>query len=138
MITLGRAAEIALQLDDRPAPVRPLIEAQYMELRQRFERYGVDHHLKPGMFVREKQGLAVFRTEIPMAWIILRRFDVGDHQDAAIAVRLFDSTFRKSVCWRLDWVCAALTDDGVGMTHFVFDALQIEPVPLDELPEEAR
>lgn len=130
------AASMMPQMAQQPA--RPLIEAQYMELRQRFDRYSQDHVFEPGMFVREKPGLAVFRTAIPIAWIVLRRFDARCEADKLSARKIMDERTRTWVTWRLDWVCASVTDDGVTLEQHVFDKRQIEPVPLELIPEEAR
>ena len=125
------ASGISLQqimsvIDDGELPSYPDMEAQRMELRDRFERYHAPAApLLPGMFVREKRGLGVLKPELRdrVVRIMWRMLDFTDPQDRVIA----DSLIGIAHVNRVDCIVAELTPTGDNAVLMPHDTKMLEP-----------
>lgn len=112
---------------DNERPVRPLMEAQRMELLARWEAYNTHSPLQPGDFVAEKDGLGRLRLAarsdcLLMLWRLLDHSDWLDRQLIKYWIEN-GSNYDK-----IDCIVVMLTDDAVALAFLPHELAQLRKV----------
>lgn len=100
--------------------IRPVPAAQAMELRERWRLYNKQQILEPGQFVKEKQGLGHFASDVVL--MLWRMLDISDSLDRIMASQWMERIQHN----RLDCVVAYVSDDGAGIMFEPHELAQLE------------
>lgn len=114
--------------DDQEMPARPIMEAQVDELRMRFSGYyNIDFTLKPGEFVREKEGLGgIIALEFKdnSALMLWRRLDHSNPTDLII----IQDAVRRNYMSNVNCIVAVLSGDIRTLVFIPHDTARLERV----------
>jgi hypothetical protein len=114
--------------DEAEMPARPIMEAQVDELRMRFSGYyNIDFTLKPGEFVREKEGLGgiiVLEFKDSSALMLWRNLDHSNPTDLVI----IQDSVRRNYMSNVNCIVAVLSSDIRTLVFIPHDTARLERV----------
>lgn len=124
MAIIGRLVEDMESDGKRERPIRPLVEAQILELQRRYTDYvSSSADLVPGDLVVERDGMGVLTNEArkDVVLILWRTLDEHDWQDR----ELIKDWIAEHEVNRLDCILAYVDADGGGLTFMLHELARL-------------